>query len=133
ERVSSALALTPEELETEAGRALAEDALRRVQKLDVDSAFPLEVSRWSLLPLLPALAAVLLVYLLPPWSPTEAQAHDNQQQLSAVRQTVDRLQQQLEQRRRQAQEQGLEELDKMFAELQRGTRETFESQEIKDR
>ena len=133
ERVSSALALSPDELETEAGRALAEDAQRRVRNLDVDSNFPLELSRWSLLPLLPALAALLLVYLLPPWTPPQVQAAGDQQAAAAVQQTVDRLQQQLEQRRKEAQEQGLEDLEKMFAELQRGTRETFENQEIKDR
>lgn len=133
ERVSSALALSADELDTEAGRALAEDAQRRVRNLDVDSNFPLEVNRWSLLPLLPALAALLLVYLLPPWTPQEVQAAGDQQTAVAVKQTVDRLQQQLEQRRKEAKEQGLEDLEKMFAELQRGTRETFETQEIKDR
>lgn len=134
ERVSSALALTPDELETEAGRALAEDAQRRVQNLDIDANFPLEMNRWSLLPLLPALAALLLVNLLPSWTEQPAQASGNSQQtVTAVQQTVDRLQQQLEQRRKEAKEQGLEELEKMFAELQRGTRETFENQQIKDR
>ena len=134
ERVSSALALTPDELETEAGRALAEDAERRVRNLDVDANFPLEVNRRLLLPLLPALVALLLMDLLPQWAEQPAQAGDNNEQtITAVKQTVDRLQQQLEQRRQEAKEQGLEELEKMFAELQRGTRETFENQQIKDR
>ena len=35
ERVSSALALDPAEVDTEAGRALLEDAVRRAQKIDV--------------------------------------------------------------------------------------------------
>ncbi len=126
ERVSSALSLQAEDLESEAGQALAADAERRVRGLDIPQQFPVAVGRWSFLPVLPALAAVLLIYLLPPFVPGEAGATPDQQRAqAAVKQTMEKLDQQLEQRRKEAQEQGLKDLDKLLEQLQDGTRETL--------
>src|SRR5688500_5123025 len=64
ERVSSTLALGPEELDTEIGQALMTDAVRRVERIDVREQFQVSPSWRILLPLAPAIAlAVMFVAL----------------------------------------------------------------------
>src|SRR5688500_4907633 len=62
ERVSSTLALDADDLQSDAGRALARDAVRRVERLDVPSQFGLQFHKRSLLPLIPAALAVGLLF-----------------------------------------------------------------------
>ena len=50
----------------EAGRALVEDAARRVRRIDVAEKFAVAPSRWILLPLLPAMAVLLVALLVSP-------------------------------------------------------------------
>ena len=53
ERVASALSLPAEQHDTEAGRALIDDAVSRVERIDVAGRFALSPGRPLLLPLLP--------------------------------------------------------------------------------
>lgn len=73
ERVSSAISLTPDELNTDAGRALIQDAIYRVERIDVRDSFAVRPQRRILLPLLPVATIFALVYLVPNAVP-EAQA-----------------------------------------------------------
>ena len=66
ERVSSSLALSPEERQSEFGRALLDDAARRVQWIHVGREFHVTAGRQLLLPLLPGLAAVLVAVFVNP-------------------------------------------------------------------
>jgi hypothetical protein len=59
--VASSLSLTPEAAETPAGRALTADALRAVNRLEIDDRFHIRLGRAAWLPLGPALLALLLV------------------------------------------------------------------------
>ena len=59
ERISSTLAMPPDDRESEAGEALVADALRRVERIDVTSKFAVRPPRRILLPLLPGVLAVL--------------------------------------------------------------------------
>ena len=60
ERVSSALSLAPDDAESEVGQALMQDAVRRVERIDVREHFPISVNWRALLPVLPALAIFVL-------------------------------------------------------------------------
>ena len=127
ERVSSALSLSSSDLDSEAGRAVTDDAEHRVRGLQVSRQFPIRISPWSLLPLLPAIGAVLLIYLLPPLTTAEAaNSQDQKQRLAAVESTMQRLNDQLQQRREQAKEQGLQDLDEMLKQLQDGTKQVVD-------
>ena len=66
ERVSSTLALGPEDSQTEAGRALVDDAVRHVQRIDVATQFAPRPGKRILLPLLPGLPALLVALLISP-------------------------------------------------------------------
>ena len=65
ERVSSALALPPEERDTPMGRALVEDASRRVERVDVAEAIPVALPRRKAAWALAALAAALVLTQFP--------------------------------------------------------------------
>ena len=61
ERVSSVLSLPEDQLETEIGEALTRDAVRRVERIDVSEHFRVRTSWVTALPLLPVVAAIVLV------------------------------------------------------------------------
>ena len=63
ERLSSALALTAGELESEAGKALVDDASRRAETIDVRDQFKLETSRQMWLPIVPIILAFVLFFV----------------------------------------------------------------------
>ncbi len=63
ERVSSTLAMPREDLESEAGQTVAADATRRVARLEISEKFPLAPPRRLLLPIIPAVLAVVVAFL----------------------------------------------------------------------
>jgi hypothetical protein len=73
ERVSSTLALEPAELNSDIGRALMQDAVRRVERIDVRDQFRVTPSWRNVLPVLPAIALALLP-LLPDAATKKAEA-----------------------------------------------------------
>lgn len=125
ERVSSAISLTPDEVDTEAGRALLQDAIYRVERIDVRDYFAVRPQRRTLLPLLPMAAIFALVFLVPNAVPeTQAVAANSQnQQAQQVNRSVKKLQEQLERAKKKAEEKGLEDTDVLFRQLQKGVDE----------
>src|SRR5688572_27661936 len=65
ERVSSALSLQPQERESEAGRALIHDAVQRIEMVVVSEKFSVSTGWRPLLPVMPAIAAFALAFLVP--------------------------------------------------------------------
>ena len=65
ERVSSAMTLSPEDLQTEVGKALVEDARHRVERIDVRERFRPERTWHPLLPLATAALTFLIAVLFP--------------------------------------------------------------------
>ncbi len=98
ERVSSTLALGPEERDTEIGKALVTDTARRVERIDVKDKFRLSPSWRNALPLLPA-AIVALLAILPNavMKKTEASTEVTEQQNKKLNKTVVKMQQMLAQ------------------------------------
>ncbi|WP_240911471.1 hypothetical protein [Paludisphaera soli] len=73
ERVSSALTLPDEFRDTPAGRALVADAVRRVEAIDVASAFRSRLPRRAWVAAVPALVAFGLLFV-PAWTPGSVRA-----------------------------------------------------------
>jgi hypothetical protein len=63
ERVSSTLALSPDELSSDVGKALMTDAIRRVERIDVREQFSVSPTWRTLLPLAPAIGVIVLALL----------------------------------------------------------------------
>lgn len=101
ERVSSTLAMEPEELNSDIGKALMQDAARRVERIDVREHFKVAPSWRNVLPILPAIALVLLP-LLPDAASKKAEASASAQ-ANEKKQVKKSMQTILQQKRGEAQ------------------------------
>jgi hypothetical protein len=130
ERVSSALALDESELESDAGRALAKDALRRVERLDVPSKFGLEFGRRSLLPLVPAAAVLALLFMTDAVQEVVASNSESVNITKQIKESTEPLRKKLEERRKEAAEKGLKDAADLFKQLEEGARELAKRDEV---
>lgn len=130
ERVSSALALPADEGQTEIGQALVADAIRRAERIDVAERFHVEPSRRLLLPLLPGLAAVLILVLISPAvidNPADATTNTAETQ-KQVKKSAEDLRRKLVERRQEAEKLGLKDAERLFKRLEDSSREMAEKQ-----
>lgn len=118
ERVSSTLALSDEELETESGQALVADAVRRVERINLTEHFRVSPDRRLLYPLVSALAAALVVLFVHP-AQTPAVVANTAGNSQQVKKTTKQLQGKLVEQRRKAEQQGLEDAKELFRQLER--------------
>jgi hypothetical protein len=119
ERVSSALALSPDELDSDVGQALLEDTSRRVEQVSVNDEFRISTDRRALLPLLPAIVLGLLAWL-PDAAQDKAQASNSQQMKEQIRRTTEELQKRLAKRRERSQQAGLKDAEELYKKLLQG-------------
>lgn len=121
ERVSTMIALGPDALETPAGAALLRDVLRRVASLDLGERFKVSLSRWSWIPLIPAIATVMVALFVD--SSTAASRAIAKTPPIDVKQQVQNsskhLQQKLAETRKAAREEGLKDAEELLARLER--------------
>jgi len=73
ERVSTALTLPADLRETPAGRALVADAIRKLDRIDVTSAFGMRLPRRAWVMAIPAVLAASMLFV-PPWVVSKVQA-----------------------------------------------------------
>ncbi|MDI9445639.1 MAG: hypothetical protein QM844_15835 [Planctomycetota bacterium] len=116
ERVSSTLALTAAERETEIGQALIADAERRIQKIEIRDQFRVAPGGPILLPLVPLVVAFLAIWLSPAVAPKDQQANAAAVKRQ-VQQAAGSLQRKLIEQRKQAQQAGLEDARRLFDRL----------------
>jgi len=122
ERVSSTLALGPEELDTEIGQALMTDAVRRVERIDVREQFQVSPSWRILLPLVPAIALAVMFAALDFATQRKAGATSEEQVAikTQIKTATQKLQEKLRESEKKAAELGLkdaEDLKEMNKEL----------------
>lgn len=121
ERISSALALSPEELDSEAGQALVKDAVRRADRIDVDERFRIKPPRQLLLPLVPGLAALVVALFVSP-AVIDNQAEADVSPAVAqerIKKAGNLLAERLQKQREQAQQQDLKDAKELFDKLER--------------
>jgi hypothetical protein len=124
ERVSSALALPENERETEIGQALVNDAVRRVERIDVGSRFSIPLGRRNLLPILPAVVAFGLTFIADKGPEVEATAAATKQPTPLqIQQSAEVLRKNLEQKKKEAAEQGLKDAGDLFKKIEEAARE----------
>jgi chromosome segregation ATPase len=117
ERVSSSLALTPAEAETEAGRALLEDASRRVSEIDVREQFHVRAPWTIALPLVPALV-FLLVTLRPNAAPDNKAQARTTQRAAAIKKETDKLREELKKKKEALEQAGLADAEELLKKLE---------------
>ncbi len=122
ERVSSALALSGEERASGAGKALLDDAVRRVRRIDVGEHFALAPGRQLLLPLAPAIIALVVVlFVHPTVDGKQAQASLNPAIKKQIENSSDGLVRKLKEQRKQAEQLKLKDAQDLFKRLEEGT------------
>jgi len=125
ERVASSLTLGPEQQTSDAGRAVVNDALRAVRRIEVDEKFPVKLDRRAWWPLVPAAIVFVLVTFVDnrqaDSSIDPASAAKNQQQ---VKRSVESLREKLAALQKQAErDKNLKEANGLFKQIEKGTRE----------
>jgi hypothetical protein len=132
ERVASSLSLSPDEQSSEAGRAVVNDALRVVKRIDVDDKFQVRVGRRAFWPLVPAAIAFVLITFVD-YRQAEssadpiAAAKTAQQTKNALESLRKKME---EQRARLDKEKGLEKADGLFKQIEQGARELTQKQKM---
>lgn len=122
ERVSSSLALSPEDINSPAGQALLADAARSVGRLEVTSRFGIQIPRKCWLPLLTTCLAFFIVSFFGNHEAhssvdPHAAAHTKEQ-----RENVSKtLRERLAEKRKLAAEKGLKEAEGLFGQLEKET------------
>jgi septal ring factor EnvC (AmiA/AmiB activator) len=132
ERVASSLSLSPEEQTSEAGRAVVNDALRAVSRIDVDEKFRVGVGRRAWWPLVPAAVVFALVAFVDYRQASSsvdpaASAKMEQQTKNALESFRKKLE---EQRKKLAEEKGLKAADDLFKQIEEGTRELSQKEKL---
>ena len=131
ERVSSAMSLSPEDQQTEVGRALVDDASHRVERIDVRERFRPERTWHPLLPLATAALAFLIAWLFQDATSDRATASAthatevNQQ----VRKSMQELKKRLAERRKKEEATGLQEADQLMAKFEKAV-ESLEKTDV---
>lgn len=121
ERVSSTLALSPEELQTEAGQALLNDAVRRAERIDVRDRFGVQANWLWLLSLAPAIAvAVLVVVPNAVMQKKAAAAPTNVAAKTQIKTAQETLKREAAKMKKEAEERGLQDAEAMFDKLENG-------------
>jgi hypothetical protein len=112
ERVSSALALGPDDLSSDIGQALVNDAIRRVERIDVREQFAVSPSWRLVLPLAPAIALAGLT-MLPAAAMKQAQATAQapEEVKKQIKTATLKLQEKLRENQKRAEELGLKDND----------------------
>ena len=134
ERVSSCLALSEEEADTDIGQALVADAAKRVERLDVREKFNVQANRWALLPVLTGALAAAMVFLpnAQPGSPNEASAKSVAIEKQRVKKSLDNLRKKQAQMAEDLEKKGLKDASKLVKEVEKGVNE-FTKNGTKDR
>lgn len=118
ERLSSALALTPQDGETNLGKALIEDANRRAEVLDIPSQFGWGFHRGLLLPLVPAALSMLFFVIVDRTGEVELQTQPTSLSATQVKNSTQPILDQIRKKREEAEKQEQLELAEMYKRLE---------------
>jgi hypothetical protein len=131
ERIASSLSLSTEDRTSQAGLAVMNDALRAVQRIDVDQKFRVQIGRRAWWPLVPAAAVFVLVAFF-----DSQQASSDSEQAAAAqaeqqtKNSLEPLRKKLAEQQKRAQEKGLKAADDLFKQIEEGTRDLSQKDKL---
>lgn len=125
ERVASSLSLSEEDLAGPAGAALARDAERAIERVEVSERFRFGLDRGAWLPIAPAVAALLVATLASNRTASATPEATDPKQASAeeIKKAVEESRKKLAERRKKAEEQGLADATALLKKVEEGTGE----------
>ena len=135
ERVSSSLSMDEKSRESEWGKALMNDAVRQVERIDVTDRFQVR-SGWNTLAPIVIMAGAVVIALFVPDAvidPNTAEANTTRldpEQTKVVKKTADELRKELKERKEKAEEKGLDEAKELFKKLEEGTKDLAKKDKV---
>ena len=123
ERVSTALALSPQELETPVGQAVVNDAIRRLDRLDVSDRFRVALNRKALLPVVPAVLAFVVAMFVDSRGQTNPVQATTDTEAQQIKRATKPLEKKAMARREEAKAKGLKDAEVLFKKLEQGTKD----------
>ncbi len=130
ERVSSVLSLPSDELATEAGQALLNDTVRRVESLEVREKFGISISSRALLPVLPVLIAFALILVPDAQDKAKAALSANAEIRDQIKRSAQELKARLAEKQKRVEESGLKDAEQIFKKLHQGLDEMSKQGEV---
>ncbi len=131
ERIASSLSLSPDEQSSDAGRAVVNDALRAVGRIDVNEKFTIHLDRrawWSLVPA--AIVFVLVAFFDNREAVSSLEAESAAKTAQNTKTALESLRKKVEEQRQKLdKEKGLEKADNLFKQIEQGTKELTEKQQ----
>ncbi|HEX2475904.1 MAG TPA: hypothetical protein VHK01_14230, partial [Lacipirellulaceae bacterium] len=129
ERVASSLSLRPEEQSSAAGRAVVNDAVRAVKRIEVDEKFPVKLDRRAWWPLVPAaIAFVLVTFVDNREASSSLDPNSTARVQKQIKQSAEAARKKIEEQRKQAEQLGLKDAEGLFKKIEQGTKELAEKQ-----
>jgi tetratricopeptide (TPR) repeat protein len=131
ERVASSLSLSSEDQSTEVGRAVVNDALRAVKRIDVDDKFRVKLGRRAWWPLVPAAIVFLLVTFVD-YRSAQSSLDPNAPVIQAkqIKQSAESLRKKIEQLNKKSREKDLKQAENVFKQIEQGVRELEEKKDV---
>ncbi|MBN1854893.1 MAG: hypothetical protein JW829_19320 [Pirellulales bacterium] len=130
ERIASSLLLSATDMNTRAGQALVQDALRRVERIDIGEHFRIGLGRRPWMPLIPAVIAVCLIAFVDDRTrPVQADPNApilGQQLRRQVKKSAESLQKKIDEKKKEAVAKGLKDAESLLLELEKGTEELIQ-------
>jgi chemotaxis protein histidine kinase CheA len=129
ERVASSLSLSPQDQQSEAGRALVHDAVRAISRVDVGEQFRVRLDRRAFWPLVPAAIALVLVMFVD-YREAASNIDPTVAAQKQVQQSAESLRKKIEQQRQEALARDLKMAEQLFKQIELATRELSETKDI---
>jgi tetratricopeptide (TPR) repeat protein len=131
ERVASSLSLSVEDRSTDVGRAVVNDALRAVKRIDVDEKFRVKLDRRAWWPLVPAAIVFVLVTFVD-YRSAQSSLDPNVPAIQAkrIKQSAESLRKKIAQLNKKSQEKDLKQAENVFKQIEQGVRELEEKKDV---
>jgi hypothetical protein len=132
ERIASSLSLSTEEQKSAAGRAVVNDALRVVKRINVEDKFQVSVGRRALWPLVPAaIAFVLVMFVENRQAESSAESVATAKTAQQTKTALESLRKKMEEQRAKLEkEKGLEKANGLFKQIEQGAQELTQKQKM---
>jgi hypothetical protein len=130
ERVASSLSLSEADRDSEAGRAVIDDALRVIRKVDVSDKFRIALNHRAWMLLVPASLAFLLVLVEPREATSSVQPPSVADIQKQIKQAAESARKKLAEQRKLAEKKGLKAAEGLFQQIEQGTRELAQNRDL---
>jgi hypothetical protein len=131
ERVASSISLNEHDIDSNVGRALVNDAVRQIERIEVRDKFRVGLDRRGWLPLVPAaLAFALVLFVDDRTAQSSAKTNVDPVLQRNLKNQAKEIRKKLQQQKKEAEEKGLDEAGDLFKKLEKSTEDLEKKGEV---